>query len=224
MSFEDALRDEATEIEALLRRALDEERARADQLEDDLARTLRSQSFRIGHMVTIAARHRLGRALWPILPRRYRTRLMESMDVTLSVPPPGRILGWGPSGNAETVVFVSIHGDEQQARWALEKIRLLEEMVVAVKPVVLSDTVDSLVATASSLVIEHVISFDDWKRFRPAGEWGEYLARRTAAVLEEYGPATVISMSPSDEPGPSAAAVLGPVIRPAMGRSETNLV
>ena len=88
----------------------------------------------------------------------------------------------------------------------------------------ISDTADLKVDSEHRLVIEHVVPLDEWKRFRPAGDWGAYVAERITSVIEEYGGGTVISLSPVDGAAATAIAALSPVVLPAMGRSHTNLV
>jgi len=221
MSVDEAPGSESEpDVERRLRHALDEERSRSRKLEQELARLRRSEAFRIGHAVAIVGRYRVGRALRFILPRRYRLRLLARAELPAGTP-------WasdGKSGSAETVVFLAIGGDEDRASRALERIWMLMDMLEAVEPVVVSDIASAELGGERPVAMEHVVPLADWMRFRPAGEWGEYVAERIASVLDEYAPRSVISLSSIDESLAVSSAALSPVILRAMGHSQRNAV
>jgi hypothetical protein len=210
--------------ERWLRQALDNERERTRELEALVDKLRTSESFRIGQAISLAARFRLGRSLRFLIPRRYRMRLLASARPLPALGVGDASAATGGSGTPETVVFVSIEGDQERARRVLEQIEMLSTMLVAVDPVVISDLPDPERWAEGQIVVEHVIGYADWARFRPASEWGEYVAERIWSVLDEYAPQKVISLSAfAPSPGNSTAAV-SPVILPAMGRSQTNRV
>jgi hypothetical protein len=212
------------ETERWLRQALENERERTRELEALLEKLRTSESFRMGQAISLAARYRLGRSLRFLIPRRYRLRLLASAQPLPTLLSGDATKHMGPSGTPETVVFVCIEGDSGRARQALDQVERLATMLVALRPVVISDVPDPERWAEAQLVIEHVIGYDDWTRFRPAAEWGEYVAERISSVLEEYASQKVISLSAFGPSPAASAAAMAPVVLPMMGRSQTNLV
>jgi hypothetical protein len=207
--------------ERWLRHALENERQRSRDLQGQLDQLKSSESFRIAQAISVAARYRLGRSLRFLIPRRHRRRLLGEAEPLPAQPAQGRT---GASGGVDTVVFISIEGDANRGHHALDQIEMLTTMLVAVRPVVVSDVPDPERWADRRLVIEHVIPYAAWVRFRPAAEWGAYVAERIASVIDEYAARRIITLSAFGPAPATSAAMLAPVILPAMGRSHSNQV
>lgn len=197
--------------------ALDQERRRSAELEEELERLRKSEAFRVGHaLVTMLRGFRLGR-------RREQRQLPEPAGETQPViagtaavidaaeaPMPGRVL------------LVALPGAQARIGDHLEQ---LDQMLVSFEPIYLGDSAALDGYDGPLLTLEHLVPLEEWSKHRPALEWGQYVSQRITTVIEEYSPRTIVMLPKSGTIEMSdLTSVLAPVVLPGMAESETNLL
>ena len=197
-------------------RALQAERARARELEVQLDAIRSSESFRVGHAL-ISLRRRV--AFWRHDARRARPTLPPA-PAAAAPSAGGRRHHPGVRGVLAVALDADVGGEIG------EELELLKLMFATIVPVVMTDATRIDPAYGDDVAIEHVIPLEEWRRARPAIDWGPYVAERIRRTMEEYGVDTIVAICSHDAETRRAqlSAILTPVALPGMAESEINLI
>jgi hypothetical protein len=211
-------RFELAEAEQKLRSELDRERARSASLERDMRALRSSESFRLGH-----------RLVWALerLPRRpaAATRWMVERARARSArrDETGALPGAGvDDAGRSAVLFIAWGVSEPRLRDHVARVRRLETQLVDLTPVFLVDSEALEPLRGTGWAVEYVIPLADWRRHRPAHEWGDYVAKRVGSLRERHGLRTVVLLENAD--GALDQGVLDAVVLPGLGASDDNLL
>jgi hypothetical protein len=209
---------ESLDAEERLTAALRAEQARTARLEADLARVRASEAFRVGHAVVVmglAARR----------PRALLRRMRPGGRGELAAPavrglPAGEEV---PERPAPTL-FVVWGAEPERLERLLERVTRLQQSLVDVVPLFLTDAGDLGPFRRHGYPAEHVVGLEAWSRRRSPQEWGAYVAERLDEVLAEHRPGAVIVLDGAGGEAVLAQGVLNPVLLPGLREREDNLL
>jgi hypothetical protein len=205
----------AAQVEQTLRAELDRERARSASLDRELSDLRASESFRLGHRL-VAALERLPRR--PAAVTRWiveRARSGSGGQAQASGP--------GLQGAPQTgVLFIAWGASEAQLRESVARVRRLEAQLVDLTPVFLVDSTALGPLRGTGWAVEYVIPLADWRRHRPAHEWGAYVTKRVGSLRGRHALRTVVLLE--DAGGALEQGVLDALVLPALGISDDNLL
>lgn len=206
----------AAQVEQKLRSELDRERARSASLERELRVLRSSESFRLGH-----------RLVWALerLPRRPAAMTRWIAERARSGPGGGAGAqedAGGPGADRTGVLFVAWGASEELLREYVARVRRLQAQLVDVAPVFLVDSEALEPLRGTGWAVEYVIPLADWRRHRPAQEWGAYVTKRVASLSGRHALRTVVLLE--DAGGALDQGVLDALVLPALGASDDNLL
>jgi hypothetical protein len=207
---------ESLDAEERLTAALRAEQARSARLEADLARLRASEAFRVGHaavMFGLAARR--PRAL---------LRRMRGRDELAAPVVRGLATGEEAGGRPAPNLFVVWGAGPDRVERVLERVTRLQQSLVDVVPLFLTDADDLAPFRRRGYPAEHVVGLAAWSRRRSPQEWGAYVAERIDDVLTEHGPGAVVVLDGSGGEAVLAEGVLNPLLLPGLREREDNLL
>jgi len=195
------------------------ERARRAELEREVAALRASTSFRFGQALALSlrgvARRETGRAALAGARRMLRRAAGPApVLATDAAPEPPR---------TEVVAFLSWGLEGAELERVADRIGRLHLVLGDFEPLVILDALDPEPVRRRGLRFEYVVGLREWRRHRPAHDWGRYLTRRLGALADVHRPRLVVALEDASGPGALEQGVLDALVVPSLADTEDNL-